>query len=98
MRKVVWVLCALLIASPLRAETLKLAVGQKGFWDTSIAVWGDRAGFFKKEGLDLDILYTDGGAETQQAVISGGVEIGIGTGTLGVIGAYARKAPVRIIQ
>ncbi len=85
----------MLLASAAHAETLKVAVGQKGFWDTSIAVWGDRAGFFRKEGLTLDILYTDGGAETQQAVISGSVEIGIGTGTLGVLGAVVRKAPVR---
>ena len=85
----------LLLSTPTQAETLKLAVGQKGFWDTSIAVWGDRAGFFAKEGLTLDILYTDGGAETQQAVISGGVEIGIGTGTLGVLGAAFRGAPVK---
>jgi NitT/TauT family transport system substrate-binding protein len=85
----------MLLAGAAQAETLKVAVGQKGFWDTSIAVWGDRAGFFKKEGLTLDILYTDGGAETQQAVISGSVEIGIGTGTLGVLGAVVRHAPVR---
>ncbi len=91
-------LCTILLLTTAQAETLKLAVGQKGFWDTSIAVWGDRAGFFKQEGLDLDILYTDGGAQTQQAVISGGVQIGIGTGTLGVLAAGVKGAPVRIIE
>ena len=90
-------LLVLLAASGARAETLKLAVGQKGFWDTSIAVWGERAGFFKQEGLDLDILYTDGGAQTQQAVLSGGVQIGIGVGTLGVLSAAVKGAPVRVI-
>ena len=84
-----------LLAASAQAETLRVAVGQKGFWDTSITVWGDRAGFFGKEGLTLDILYTDGGAETQQAVISGSVEIGIGAGTLGVLGAAVRRAPLR---
>lgn len=96
MRKGVWLAVALvLLAAQARAETLRVAVGQKGFWDTSITAWGDRAGFFRKEGLTLDILYTDGGAETQQAVISGSVEIGIGAGTLGVLGAAVRKAPLR---
>ncbi len=80
---------------PGAAETLRVAVGQKGFWDTSITAWGDRAGFFRKEGLTLEILYTDGGAETQQVVISGSVEIGIGAGTLGVLGAIVRKAPLK---
>ena len=89
---------ALLLTGTCSAETLKLAVGQKNNWDTMIAVWGDRSGFFKQEGLDLDVLYTDGGAQTQQAVISGGVQIGIGTGTLGVLAAAVKGAPIRVIE
>lgn len=54
-------------------------------------------GFFKKHGLDLEILYTNGGGETLQAVISGSVDIGIGAGTGGVLGAFAKGAPVRIL-
>lgn len=96
-RRCALLLAAILVATGAHAETLKLAVGQKGFWDTSIAVFGERAGFFKQEGLDLDILYTDGGAQTQQAVISGGVQIGIGVGTLGVLAAAVKGAPVRVI-
>ena len=42
------------------AETLKLAVGQRGNWDTSVAELGQRAGIFKKHGLELEILYTVG--------------------------------------
>lgn len=96
MRKWLWLTAVLAaLAGPAWAEKLKVAVGQKGFWDTSITVWGERAGLFRKEGLELDILYTEGGAETQQAVISGSVEIGIGAGTLGVIGAAMRGAPIR---
>jgi len=34
--------------------TLKLAIGQRGLWDTSISELGQRAGIFKKHGL-LDI-------------------------------------------
>ncbi len=86
---------AAFVAWPAQAETVRVAVGQKGFWDTSIAVWGDRAGFFAREGLTLEVLYTDGGAETQNAVIVGGVEVGIGAGSLGVLGAAARRAPIR---
>jgi len=48
---------------------LKLAVGQRGNWDTSVAEVGQRLGVFKKHGLNLEILYTQGGGETQQAVI-----------------------------
>jgi NitT/TauT family transport system substrate-binding protein len=43
------------------------------------------------------VLYTQGGGETQQAVISGSVDIGIGVGTYGVMGAFSKGAPVRIL-
>jgi NitT/TauT family transport system substrate-binding protein len=79
-------------------DTLKLAVPQKGFWDTSVADFGQRAGFFKKEGLNLDILYTHGGADTDRAIFSGSVDIGIANGLLGVIGAYNKGVPVRVIS
>ncbi len=78
-------------------ESLKLAVGQRGNWDTSVAELGQRGGFFKKHGLVLDILYTQGGGETQQAVIAGGVDIGVAAGVMGVFSAYAKGAPVRIL-
>ena len=61
-------------------DTLKIAAGQRGNWDTSIAEVGQRAGIFKKHGLVLEILWTQGGGETQQAVISGSVDIGVAVG------------------
>jgi NitT/TauT family transport system substrate-binding protein len=79
------------------ADTLKLAVGAPGNWDTCIPAVGERAGIFRKHGLELELLYTQGGGETLQAVISGSVDIGIAAGTGGVIGAYAKGAPLRII-
>jgi NitT/TauT family transport system substrate-binding protein len=83
---------------PARAEdSLKLAVGAPNNWDTSIPELGQRAGIFKKHGLDLELLYTNGGGETMQAVISGSVDIGIAAGTGGVLGAFAKGAPVRIL-
>src|SRR6266851_5295677 len=65
-------------------DTLRIAVGQRGR-------------IFRKHGIALDILYTQGGGETQQAVISGGVELGVSAGSLGVFGAYSKGAPLRII-
>src|ERR1700722_15890790 len=79
------------------AETLKLAVGAPGNWDTCIPAVGERAGIFRKHGIELELLYTNGGGETMQAVISGGVDIGIAAGTGAVMGAFAKGAPVRII-
>ena len=86
------------LASAASAEdTLKLAVGQRGNWDTSVSEVGQMAGIFKKHGLKLEIVYTQGAGETQQAVISGSVDLGIAAGVMGVLAAYAKGAPVRVI-
>lgn len=91
-------LAAWLLAPAARAEdTLKLAIGQRGNWENSVSELGQDAGFFKKHGLVLTLLYTEGGGQTQQAVISGSVDIGIGVGTYGVMGSFAKGAPIRII-
>ena len=78
-------------------DKLKLAIGQKGNWDTAVPELGTRAGIFKKHGLELELLYTKGGGETQQAVIARSADIGLAAGTLGVLGAFSKGAPVRII-
>ena len=78
-------------------DNLKLAVGQRGNWDTSVSEIGQRAGIFKKHGLTLELLYTQGGGETQQAVISGSVDIGVAGGIMGALGAFSKGAPVRIL-
>src|SRR4029077_17023866 len=88
---------ALACAPAFGQDTLKVAVGQRGLWDTAISDVGQRAGIFKKHGLTLEILYTQGAGETQQAVISGSVEVGVGAGVMGVLSAYSKGAPVRII-
>jgi NitT/TauT family transport system substrate-binding protein len=85
------------LATPVSAETLKIASPQRGSWESAISQLGQQQGIFRKHGLDLEILYTAGGGETLQVVISGAVDIGLSAGTLGVLGAYAKGAPVRII-
>jgi NitT/TauT family transport system substrate-binding protein len=42
-------------------DTLKVAAGQRGNWDTSISEVGQRAGIFKKHGIVLEMLGTPGG-------------------------------------
>jgi NitT/TauT family transport system substrate-binding protein len=78
-------------------ESFKLSIGQRGNWENSVCELGQNAGFFKKQGITLELLYTEGGGQTQQAVIAGSADIGIGVGTYGVMGAFAKGAPLRII-
>src|SRR6516164_4016141 len=47
----------------LAAETLKIASPIRGSWEGAIPELGQQAGIFRKYGLDLDILYTQGAAK-----------------------------------
>lgn len=86
------------IATPVSAaDTVRVADAHKGFWDQTLIVFGEEAGIFEKHGIDPEVLWTDGGADAQQAVISGAMDISIGTGALGVISAWAKGAPIEII-
>jgi NitT/TauT family transport system substrate-binding protein len=87
----------LLSAPALADETLKLTVGQRGNWDTSVSEIGQRAGIVKKHGLTLELVYTQGSGETQQPVVAGSVDIGVAVGIMGALSFYSKGAPVRII-
>ena len=78
-------------------DQLKIAVGGRGIGETFVTEVGYKAGLFNKHNLVLDIFYTDGGGETQQAVISNSAQIGIASGFLGAMGVFAKGAPVRVI-
>jgi len=97
LRWLVAVAVAALTTAAMAEDTLKLAIGQRGNWENAAPELGQKAGFFKKRGLTLELLYTQGAGETLQAVISGSVDIGIGVGMAGVLGAFSKGAPVRAI-
>ncbi len=79
-----------------RAEDqIKVAVPQRGNWDTAITDIGQNAGIFARHGIKMEMLYTAGAGETTQAVVSGSVDIGTGTGTSGIMAVFAKGAPVR---
>lgn len=78
-------------------DEVAVAIGQKGLWDTLVIHQGIEEGFFEKENISVDTTWTKGGAETLQAVTTQSVDMGFVNGMLGVLGAYQRGAPVRII-
>jgi len=57
---------------------------------------GQEKGFYREANLDVDAVFTRGGGENVQAVVSGDAQIGLGTGTLAVISAFVKKAPIKI--
>src|SRR3979490_1657781 len=79
-------------------DVLKLAVPQRGSWDAGLPELGKRGGIFKKRGLDLEILYTQAGPESIQALIGGSVDIATASGVQAAFGTFGKGAPIRIIS
>lgn len=84
-------------ATAVAQEKIRVAIGQRQVWDSQVIPLGIEAGIWKKHGLEVDITWTAGGAETLQAVLTGSVDYALTNGVEGVLAAYAKGAPVRII-
>jgi NitT/TauT family transport system substrate-binding protein len=99
MRRIVFALLApLALIQPAAAQdTLKMAIGQINNWENQAPTLGQDAGIFKKHNLVLENFGTQGAGETVQAVISGSADLGGGVGVGGVMRAFSRGAPVRIL-
>ena len=79
-------------------DQLKVAIGQINNWENQAPTLGQDAGIFKKYNLVLENVGTQGAGETIQAVISGSADIGAGVGAAGVMRAFSKGAPVRILS
>src|ERR1700712_4785830 len=79
-------------------DQLELAIGQINNWENQPPTLGQDAGIFKKHGLVLENVGTQGAGETIQAVISGSADIGGGVGAAGVMRAFSKGAPIRILS
>jgi NitT/TauT family transport system substrate-binding protein len=89
---------AALAAPNARAEdTLRIVIGQINNWENQPPTLGQDAGIFKKHGIVIEATGTAGAGETIQAVISGSADLGAGAGVAGVMRAFSKGAPVRIL-
>jgi NitT/TauT family transport system substrate-binding protein len=101
MRPIITVLCALAMVTAasqaFAQDVLKIAIPQRGAWDPAVTELGERSGIFKKHGLKLEILFTQAGPESIQAVIGGSIDIAVASGVAAAIGTFAKGAPIRLI-
>src|SRR5689334_8893401 len=88
---------ALSIGGARAEDTLKVVIGQINNWANQAPTLGQDAAIFKNHGLVLENTGTQGAGETIQAVISGSADIGAGVGAAGVMRAFSKGAPVRIL-
>ena len=104
MRRTILAALAILISATsasFAVEKLKVAIPQRGFWDSTWVEFGEAAGYFKDAGLEIEVFYTEGGAQTIATVASGSVDIAMSNGIPGAIGAYVKggeATPYRIIS
>ena len=82
---------------PRRKTRSRWSSGKSTTGKTRRPTLGQDAGIFKKHGLVLENTGTQGAGETIQAVISGSADIGAGVGAAGVMRAFSKGAPVRIL-
>ena len=92
-----FILSVALAQSALAADKIKIAIGNPGVGETEVPDLGKKFGFFAKRDIDVEILYTQGSAETVQVLLSGGADIAVAVGTLGALAVYAKGAPIRIV-
>jgi NitT/TauT family transport system substrate-binding protein len=92
------IVAAFTIATVSSAEPIKVVVSQRGGWDASVVELGTRAGIFKEQGLEVEILFASGGGEPIQALVSNSVDISVSTGFLATLGAISKGAPLEIVS
>ena len=88
---------AIAARAALAQDAFKVAIGQLEIWSGQAPILGQKAGIFKKYGITLENFGTAGAGETVQAVISGSADFGVNVGTQGVLRAFAKGAPIRVI-
>ena len=88
---------AVAVSTASAQDAFKVAIGQLEIWSGQAPILGEKAGIFKKHGITLENFGTAGAGETVQAVISGSADFGVNVGTQGVMRAFAKGAPIRVI-
>ena len=88
---------AVLAAPAIAADKVRLVNSTKVVFETEHPYTALEEGIFKKHNLDVSIIHGSGGAASLQAVLTGSQDIVWGNGVLGVLSAYAKGAPVRIL-
>lgn len=93
-------LCAALLAAGPQAvakDKIKVAAPHPTLLHTSPLQLAKTFGLFDKEDLDVEPLYTLGGADTLQATSTGSVDFALQTGIAGALSAVQQGAPLVIV-
>lgn len=101
----IWALLAVVTPLLVVASTWAAAVGRKVvlvvphrvFFTVALPVYvAQEKGFYREGNIEVDAVFTKGGGENVQAVVSGDAQIGLGTGFFAVLSAFEKGAPIKI--
>lgn len=80
-------------------KVLHLGVPHKVLFTVALPVYiAQEKGFYEEAGVKVDTIFTKGGGDTVQGVITGDLDIALETGPMAVMSAYLRGAPLKIIS
>jgi NitT/TauT family transport system substrate-binding protein len=102
MKRCIAVTASVLVAGALAwpgeaKDRVRWVDSQAMVYDAFAAYVAQSEGFFASENLDVSIIVGRGGADALQAVVTGSQDIVYAPGTLSVIAAYAKGAPLTIL-
>jgi len=78
-------------------DQVRLVDSQATIFDHFAIYQAQKEGYFDAENLDVSVIVGRGGADSLQAVVTGAADMIYGTGSLGVVSAYSKGAPVVIV-
>lgn len=80
------------------AETVKVAVPDRGAWNSSFTELGRQQGFFGEQGLDVQIIHVGDEASLEKALISGDADIAVAANFPKILAAWIKGAPIKVIS
>jgi NitT/TauT family transport system substrate-binding protein len=88
--------CCLLMPVGISAHTTNVRIAFNGFGGTAPLFLGNDAGIFKRQGLNLELVFIPGGSLSLQALIGKSLDL-LMTGGPPVLNAYLQGAKIKII-
>lgn len=98
---IIFALCALLCGArghALASELVRVAMPDRGSWNTWFTEFGRQKGFFADQGVEVRISYVNDEVSLEKALTSGQADIAVAANYADVLAAWAKGAPVKIVS
>ena len=80
------------------AEIVKVAVPERGEWNTSFTQLGLQQGFFQQQGLVVEIVHVANESSLEKALISGDADVAVAARFPDILAAWINGAPIKAIS